>query len=106
MADQVRASHILITHANAHRAQTQRTKEDALAEIEGLKADIDGGAEFADVARENSSCPSAAQGGDLGSFGRGAMVPAFEEAAFALGVGEVSGPVETDFGYHLIHRTE
>lgn len=106
MSDQIRASHILITHADAYRAETDRTKDDAAAQAEALKAEIDGGAEFADVARASSECPSAAQGGDLGPFGRGAMVPGFENAAFDLEVGEVSGPVETEFGYHLIHRTE
>ena len=106
MTDSIRASHILITHADAYRAETSRTKEEAQAQIEALKAEIDGGAEFADVAQASSECPSSAQGGDLGQFGRGAMVPGFENAAFDLEVGEVSGPVETEFGYHLIHRTE
>ena len=54
---------------------------------------------------ENSDCPSGRQGGDLGTFGRGQMVGAFEDAAFGLAVGETSGVVETDFGYHLIRRT-
>ncbi len=62
--------------------------------------------DFADLAAENSDCPSGREGGDLGHFGKGAMVPEFEKAAFALAVNEVSGSVETDFGYHLIVRTE
>ena len=99
MPDQVRAAHIL-------RSSDGRGKEAALKEIEDLKAQLDDGADFAELARANSDCPSGSQGGDLGSFGRGAMVPEFETAAFALEVGEVSGPVETDFGYHLIHRSE
>jgi peptidyl-prolyl cis-trans isomerase C len=99
MPDQVRAAHIL-------RSSDGRGKEAALKEIEDLKAQLDDGADFADLARSNSDCPSGSQGGDLGFFGRGAMVPEFETAAFALEVGEVSGPVETDFGYHLIHRSE
>lgn len=58
--------------------------------------------DFAEAAKAESSCPSAAQGGDLGEFGKGQMVPAFEEAAFAAEIGKVTGPVKTDFGYHLI----
>ena len=58
--------------------------------------------DFAEAAKANSNCPSAAQGGDLGEFGKGQMVPAFEEAAFAAEVGKAIGPVKTDFGYHII----
>jgi len=57
---------------------------------------------FEDAARENSSCPSGAQGGSLGEFGRGQMVPEFDAACFEMEVGEVRGPVQTQFGYHLI----
>ena len=57
---------------------------------------------FEDAARANSTCPSKDQGGDLGTFGRGQMVPEFEEAVFNMNNGEVSGPVKTQFGYHLI----
>lgn len=99
MTDQIRAAHIL-------RSTDRRGKEEALKEIEDLKGQIDGGADFGELAIANSDCPSGARGGDLGSFGRGAMVPEFDTAAFELEVGEVSGPVETDFGYHLIQRTE
>ena len=99
MTDKVRASHIL-------RSADGRGKEEALKEIEDLKEQIDDGADFADLAKANSECPSGSSGGDLGSFGRGAMVPEFDKAAFAMEVGEVSSPVETDFGYHLIQRTE
>jgi len=99
MSDQISAAHIL-------RSIDKQGKEAALKEIEDLKIEIEDGADFADLAVVNSDCPSGASGGDLGSFGKGAMVPEFEKAAFALKVGEVSGPVETSFGYHLIHRTE
>lgn len=99
MSDQIRAAHIL-------RSSDKRGKDEALKEIEDLKAQIDGGADFGELAMANSDCPSGSRGGDLGSFGRGAMVPEFETAAFGLEVDEVSGPVETDFGYHLIQRTE
>lgn len=98
MPDSIRASHIL-------RNVDGRSKEDALKEVEDIKAAIDGGADFADQAREHSECPSGSSGGDLGDFGRGMMVAPFEEVAFDLDVDEVSAPVETDFGYHLILRT-
>ncbi len=67
-----------------------------------LKAEIDGGKEFAVVAKENSSDGSAANGGDLGWFGLGQMVPEFETAVSALEVGQVSDPVQSQFGWHLI----
>lgn len=67
---------------------------------------INEGMSFEEAAREFSSCPSNAQGGDLGKFNRGQMVPEFEEAAFTLEIGKVSEPVKTQFGYHLIKVTE
>ena len=91
MADKIRASHILV-----------KTED----EVNNLKSQIDDGADFASLAREHSDCPSGAEGGDLGSFGHGAMVAEFDKAAFDLEVGDVSGSIKTQFGYHLIHRTE
>lgn len=73
-------------------------------EAEDLLKKIGEGTSFEDLAQKFSQCPSGKSGGDLGEFGRGRMVPAFEEAAFALAVNEVSGPVRTQFGYHLIKR--
>lgn len=71
-----------------------------------LREQIQAGADFAALAREHSQCPSGKQsGGDLGEFPRGAMVPAFDKVAFQLSVGELSEPVQTKFGYHLIRRT-
>ena len=67
-----------------------------------LKAELDGGKAFADVAKENSTDGSAANGGDLGWFGLGQMVPEFEAAVKGMKPGEVAGPVKTQFGYHLI----
>ncbi|AWI07536.1 peptidylprolyl isomerase [Clostridium drakei] len=64
--------------------------------------EINGGMDFEDAAQKYSSCPSKEQGGNLGKFGRGQMVPEFEEAAFALEIGTLSVPVKTQFGYHLI----
>ncbi|MCW8836176.1 MAG: peptidylprolyl isomerase [Rhodospirillales bacterium] len=105
MSDQVKASHILLMYAGSARSSATRTKDEALSAIEALKQKLDSGEDFADLARKNSDCPSGSDGGNLGLFGRGAMVRAFEDAAFGLDVGAVSGVVETDFGYHLIMRT-
>lgn len=71
-----------------------------------IKEKIDNGLSFEDAAREFSTCPSSSQGGDLGEFTRGKMVPEFEAAAFELQVGEISNPVKTQFGYHLIKVDE
>jgi len=105
MAEQVRASHILLMYAGSARSSATRSKEQALTQIEALKTQLDGGADFAELARQHSDCPSKSRGGDLGSFGKGQMVKAFETTAFGLTVGDTSGVVETDFGYHLIKRT-
>jgi peptidyl-prolyl cis-trans isomerase C len=91
MASQVRASHILVSsEAKAHDLLNQ----------------IKGGASFAKLAKQNSSCPSGKKGGDLGKFGKGQMVPEFEKAAFSAKKGETVGPVKTQFGFHLIQVTE
>jgi parvulin-like peptidyl-prolyl isomerase len=92
-------------YAGSMRSRATRSKEDAEREIQAIEAKLQGGAEFAELAREHSDCPSSAKGGDLGSFGRGQMVGPFEEAAFGLQVGSTSGVIETPFGYHLIQRT-
>lgn len=70
-----------------------------------LKQDIEGGADFADVAKANSSCPSGQAGGDLGSFGPGQMVKEFDEVVFSGELNKVHGPVKTQFGYHLLEIT-
>ncbi|GBF22627.1 peptidyl-prolyl cis-trans isomerase C [Candidatus Gastranaerophilus sp. (ex Termes propinquus)] len=85
--DSVKASHILV---------------DSKEKADELKARAAAGESFDDLAKEFSKCPSKERGGDLGYFGKGQMVPEFEQAAFATGVGEVSEPVQTQFGWHLI----
>lgn len=87
----IEASHILV-----------EKKEDA----EKLLKELKGGADFAKLAKENSKDGSALNGGVLGAFGKGQMVPEFEEAAFALKVGEISDVVKTDYGYHIIKVTK
>lgn len=85
----VNASHILVD-----------SEEKALAILASIKA---GETSFEDAARENSTCPSKANGGNLGDFGRGQMVPEFDAAVFAMEIGQISEtPVQTQFGYHLI----
>jgi peptidyl-prolyl cis-trans isomerase C len=71
-----------------------------------LRTKIEGGADFADLARAHSKCPSGKSGGDLGEFGKGQMVPEFDEVVFSAEVGRVHGPVQTQFGYHLIEITQ
>ncbi len=87
---QVRASHILVETLDQANYLTNR---------------IAAGDDFAQLAALWSRCPSGRNGGDLGPFGKGMMVAPFEQAAFALNLGELSGPVQTQFGYHLIKRT-
>ncbi len=70
-----------------------------------LKKEIEQGTDFANVAKENSSCPSSAQGGDLGEFGPGMMVPEFDKVVFSAPINTVQGPVKTQFGYHLLEVT-
>lgn len=105
MSDQVRASHILLMYKGSERSTATRSKEEAQSQIGEIKTQIDGGADFAKLAAQHSDCPSGRKGGDLGAFGRGQMVGPFEDTAFGLPVGSVSGVVETPFGYHIIHRT-
>ncbi|MBI2355179.1 MAG: peptidylprolyl isomerase [Deltaproteobacteria bacterium] len=95
----VRASHILI---GIDPKATAEEKKQAREKAEKLRKEVAGGADFSVLAKGNSSCPSSQQGGDLGEFGKGQMVPAFEQAAFALKPGEISDVVETQFGYHII----
>ena len=105
MADQISASHILLMYAGSERSSATRSKEDAESQIADIERQLQGGADFAGLARENSDCGSAQAGGDLGSFGRGQMVKGFEDAAFGLNIGDTSGVVETPFGFHIIRRT-
>lgn len=70
-----------------------------------LKTAIENGADFAQVAKDNSSCPSSHDGGNLGSFGPGQMVKEFDTVVFSAPINEVQGPVKTQFGYHLLEVT-
>jgi peptidyl-prolyl cis-trans isomerase C len=99
----VKASHILIGSDQKASAEDKKT---AREKAEKLRKELTGGADFAVLAKANSTCPSSQQGGDLGFFGKGQMVAPFEQAAFALKPGEISDVVETQFGYHIIKLTE
>ena len=91
MGSKVRALHILV-----------KTEQEAF----GISYDVNHGKDFEAVAKEKSICPSGKKGGDLGWFGRGQMAKEFEQAAFALKPGEISKPVKTQFGWHIIKVVE
>jgi peptidyl-prolyl cis-trans isomerase C len=91
MADKIRCAHILV------KTET---------EAKNIKVRLDKGEKFGTIAKNVSLCPSAKNSGDLGAFTRGKMVKEFEKAAFALEKGQISEPVKTQFGYHIIKRLE
>ncbi|CAG8739563.1 24131_t:CDS:2, partial [Racocetra persica] len=110
--EQIRASHLLVKHEGSRRPSSwkeptiKRTKEEALELIKAYQSRIKSGEVTLDeLASTESDCSSAKRNGDLGFFSRGQMQPAFEEAAFNLKVGELSEPVWSDSGVHLILRT-
>jgi peptidyl-prolyl cis-trans isomerase C len=91
---------------NDETASAKHILVDDLEQMKEIKLEIANGMSFEEAAKKYSKCPSSAQGGSLGSFSRGKMVPEFEDAAFKLQVGEISEPVKTQFGYHLIQLDE
>lgn len=100
----VSASHILIKFEETDTDETKAAKK---AELEKIRTDIIAGTTtFEDAATQHSGCPSSAQGGSLGTFGKGQMVPEFETAAFTQEINEIGDVVETQFGYHIIKVTE
>lgn len=101
--ESVRASHILL---KADEKATPEEKKKAKEKAEGLLKKVKAGEDFAELAKKESGCPSASVGGDLGYFGKGQMVPQFEKAAFEMKTGDISGIVETSFGYHIIKVTD
>lgn len=101
---EIKASHILV---DTRQMKTEEELAQAKEKIKKAKAEVDGGKDFAEVASQYSDCPSKSKGGDLGFFKRkGQMVEPFAAAAFALKVGQISDPIKTNFGYHIIKVTE
>jgi len=87
------------------KASARHILVDSQAKCEELKNEIEAGADFADVAKQHSTCPSGRQGGELGEFGPGQMVKEFDEVVFSGALNTVHGPVQTQFGYHLLEIT-
>uniref|UniRef100_A0A2N9H3U3 Peptidyl-prolyl cis-trans isomerase n=1 Tax=Fagus sylvatica TaxID=28930 RepID=A0A2N9H3U3_FAGSY len=115
-SNQVRASHILVKHQGSRRKASWKdpegrvimntNRETAVSQLKAYRDDIvSGKAKFEDLASRFSDCNSAKRGGDLGPFGRGQMQKPFEEATYALKVGDISDIVDTDSGVHIILRT-
>jgi peptidyl-prolyl cis-trans isomerase C len=98
--ESARARHILIKVARNASPGELKTAKDKIDSLYSKSKEPN--TDFSLLAKENSQCPSAQKGGDLGYFGRGAMVPEFEKTSFALNPGEISSPIQTDFGYHII----
>lgn len=88
------------------RARARHILVDNEAKCEELKQEIEGGADFADIAKANSTCPSGRSGGDLGEFSQGQMVKEFDEVVFSGDLNTVHGPIKTQFGYHLLEITK
>ena len=88
------------------RAQARHILVKSQSECENIKKQIEGGADFAELAKKHSQCPSGQRGGALGEFGPGDMVPEFDKVVFSAPVGQVQGPVKTQFGYHLVEVTK
>lgn len=101
--EQVKASHVLV---KLDEEATLEEEAKAKEKIDNILAQIRAGADFAEMAKKHSECSSGAKGGDLGFFGQGQMIKEFEAVAFALSEGEVSEPVKTKFGYHIIRLEE
>ncbi|XP_069120250.1 peptidyl-prolyl cis-trans isomerase NIMA-interacting 1-like [Argopecten irradians] len=110
--DKVQASHLLVKHRESRRPASwrsdniTRSKEEALQILQGYREQIASGeSSFEKLASQFSDCSSAKKGGDLGPFGRGQMQKPFEDATFSMQVGELSEPIWTDSGVHIILRT-
>ena len=103
--DKISASHILIMHKGSKDSRSSLSKDEALKLINEIHNKLTNKkSSFKDLASKHSECSSSSYGGSLGEFSRGMMVKPFEESAFALKVGEVCEPIETEFGFHIIKR--
>ena len=106
LPEKAHAAHILLMYQGSAGASDEitRTREEAYQDIKLLLERVTAGEDFAELAKEFSNCPSGKNGGDLGEFSKGDMVKPFEDAAFGLKKGKISGIVETPYGYHIIKR--
>jgi len=108
--DEIQCAHILVKYAGSRNPSTwrgetvSRSRDEALAVLEALRTRLTQGESFEELALAHSDCSSAKRGGDLGPFSRGKMQPSFEDAAFKLAVGDMTSPIWTDSGVHLIRR--
>ena len=103
--DKIAASHILIMHNESRDSRSELSKSEAKELISDIhKKLVKDNKLFKDLASKHSDCSSSTYGGSLGEFGRGVMVKTFEDKAFSLDVDEVSEPIETEFGFHVIKR--
>lgn len=103
LGETVRARHILV---KSERTDDMKKRAAALEKIKGIKRELDQGADFEELVKKKSDGPGAANGGDLGFFTKGQMVPEFDKAAFSLPVGGISDVIETKFGYHILRVEE
>jgi peptidyl-prolyl cis-trans isomerase C len=97
--------HITFQEKLMARATARHILVDTEEQCLDLKKQIEDGADFAEIAKQHSRCPSGGQGGDLGEFGQGMMVPEFDKVVFNEALNTVHGPVQTQFGYHLLEIT-
>lgn len=88
------------------RASARHILVDSEEQCEKLRRKIESGMDFSELAAEHSNCPSGSSGGDLGEFEPGQMVPEFDRVVFHEAIGEIHGPIQTQFGYHLIEITD
>ena len=103
--DKISASHILIMHKGSQSSRSDLSKKEALDLINDIYEKLNKNKKLVkDLASKHSDCSSSSYGGSLGEFGKGMMVKPFEEKAFSLDIDEISKPIETDFGFHIIKR--
>lgn len=102
--EEIHVRHLLVAHDQSWRATSTLSKAQAQARAEKAKAELEAGKAWDDVVRRYSDDTTRDSGGDLGTFGRGQMIPDFDAAAFALAPGQISGVVETPYGFHVIRR--
>ena len=103
--DKISASHILIMHNESKDSRSELSKTEASELINNIYDElVNEKKSFKDLATKHSDCSSSAYGGSLGEFGKGVMVKVFEDKAFNLKVDEISEPIETEFGFHVIKR--